>query len=92
MELEKELEQLRQGAQRLPRAARAKYQALKASKPDAYDFDRKPAMPLVAEGASGFSVTGVPARGVFVMDEAACRATSRVLHQGGREMPTKRTE
>jgi hypothetical protein len=29
---------------------------------------------------------------VFVMDEAARRATSLVLHQGGREMPAKRTE
>jgi CubicO group peptidase (beta-lactamase class C family) len=52
----------------------------------------QPAMPLVAEGASEFSVTGVPARVVFVMDEAARRATSLVLHQGGREMPAKRTE
>jgi tetratricopeptide (TPR) repeat protein len=52
----------------------------------------QPAMALVADGASEFAVTGVPARLVFQVDEASRKASALVLHQGGREMPAKRLE
>jgi len=52
----------------------------------------QPAMALVADGASEFAVTGVPARLVFTVDEAARRASALVLHQGGRELAAKRIE
>ncbi|MBF5042215.1 serine hydrolase [Aggregicoccus sp. 17bor-14] len=52
----------------------------------------QPKFPLAADGDTAFAAVGVPARLVFAVDEAAHKATSLVLQQGGREMPAKRTE
>ena len=47
----------------------------------------QPKTSLAQESATEFRVIGAPARIVFVMDETSGKATSLVLHQGGREMP-----
>ena len=50
----------------------------------------QPKAALRQDAATEFTVVGAPARIVFVMDEPTGKATSLVLHQGGREMTAKK--